>query len=725
MSAKIPGETMQRLNRPLIRLANMVGIATSYVGLSNDYHEISDDVLRDVLSSLGVDASSDDAIMQSLQRIRQEQYARPLPPTVVCTAGTEGSVEISIPMMEVPTADISLENGSPYGGIVAVEPAKHPWAHEVGSAYFARARLVIPDDLPVGYHTLHLHLGSRTTEATLICAPERIPMLDSMERGHLWGWMAQLYSIRSEGSWGVGDFADLKTLLVGAKKRTGADFILINPVHAGEPVSPLTPSPYLPVSRRFINFTYIRPEDIHEYRQLDDAQRDEIRRLHEQTEPLNGDAQIIDRDTMWRAKMRALWLIYKAGRSNVRQSLFESFKYRLGDALDAYATWCLCYDKWGKPSEEPGNWRRAHTMSSQEVQHLREQFPDTFDFYRWLEWIAFDQLDDAQRAARSSGMAIGIMSDMAVGVHADGADVWADPKQYAHGVSVGAPPDFFNEQGQDWSQPPLNPIGMRDTGYRAYRDLIHGMFEHAGAVRIDHILGLFRLWWIPRGQPATNGAYVYYDHDVLLGILAVEATRAQGIVIGEDLGVVPPDVAKALERHQVLGCDVEWFKQYDGTFIEPKRWRRYALASVNTHDIPPCAGYLRYEQVTIRRELGLLGSDADAFKSKALKEHQSMLDMLVRQGYLDAESLHDEQANEQQIVEALHRALVDSPSILHAAAIVDGVGEKRAQNQPGTNNEYPNWRIPLADSRGDVIPLEALFDNPRLRSLVSVMNGGQ
>ena len=199
----------------------------------------------------------------------------------------------------------------------------------------------------MGYHTLHVSVGDRTQDATLISAPERIPMLPAMEHDQLWGWMAQLYSIRSAGSWGVGDFEDLKTLMVDSHSKTGADFMLVNPLHACEPVAPLTPSPYLPISRRFINFTYIRPEAIEEYAGLGDDLKSQIGELHAQAEPLNGDAQIIDRDSMWRVKMHALWLIFKAGRSEERQKAFDDYKSTSAEGLEAYATWCLCYDKWG------------------------------------------------------------------------------------------------------------------------------------------------------------------------------------------------------------------------------------------------------------------------------------------------------------------------------------------------------------------------------------------
>ena len=507
-----------------------------------------------------------------------------------------------------------------------------------------------------------------------------------------------------------------------AKQKTGADFVLINPVHAAEPVSPLTPSPYLPVSRRLINFTYIRPEAIAEYATLSEGDKNAVDGLHADTEPLNGDSQLIDRDAMWRSKMHALWIIFKAGRTAERQSVFDQFKADCGSDLEAYATWCLCYDKWGAPNGEESNWERKFNRNSPEIANLRKQYPDTLDFYRWLEWIAAEQLSSAQQAAKDAGMHIGIMSDMAVGVHPSGADVWWNPERFAKGATVGAPPDMFNQQGQNWSQPPLSPINLETTGYEAYRNMVHGMFARAGAVRIDHILGLFRLWWIPENRSAMDGAYVYYDSDIMLGVLAIEASRAGGVVVGEDLGVVPDHVADSLSSHGILGCAVEWFEQCDGVFRAPSQWRPYALASVNTHDLPPAAGYLEYEHVKIRERLGLLTGPAEEFEASAKAEQDAMLAMLVEQGYLDADFAEHREDHEADIVDALYHALKGSPCKLLAASITDAVGEKRAQNQPGTNNEYPNWRIPLADAKGNVVPLETLFDTPGAQRFAQIFN---
>lgn len=715
-------ESPERLARPLVRLASMMGVATSYVGLSRDFHEISDEVLIAILGALGIDAKTDDAIAASIKRLSRENTLRLIDPTVLHTVGTETHVIMHTGITQVPQVSLIFEDGTMYDGELVVNPLPDVKVREVDDKFIATSQLVLPAELPVGYHTLHVVSGDRSADATLICAPQRIEMLESMQDKALWGWMAQLYSIRSQDSWGVGDYTDLRTLLTDGKRYTDADFLLVNPLHAGEPVVPLTPSPYLPVSRRFVNFTYIRPEDIPEYSGLSADAKTSIRAEHAQVEPLNGDPQLIDRDAMWLEKQPALRTIFEAGLSPERQKQFDAYKEQCGEDLEAYATWCLCYTLWGAPQNDPDNWVRRMNKFSPEVTALRERNADTLEFYRWLEWVATEQIHLAQTAARTAGMKIGIMSDMAVGVHPLGSEAWWNPERFAKGASVGAPPDMFNQQGQNWGQPPLNPIALKNTGYRSYREMVRGMFDYAGAVRIDHILGLFRLWWIPEGKTAVDGTYVYYDHNVMLGILAIEASRVNGIVVGEDLGVVPSYVQQSLAEHGVLGCAVEWFEQMDGVFTPPKHWRPYALASVNTHDLPPAAGYLEYEHVKIRERLGLLEEGADAFKESARAEQQAMLQMLVDEGYLDPQSLQNEAEAENAIIEALYKGLKGSPCKLLAASIVDATGEKRAQNQPGTSDEYPNWRVPLADDKGNVVMLDDLFQGEFLQKITKIMN---
>lgn len=711
-------ESAERIARPLIQLAKLNGISTSYIDQLGTYVEIRDEVLVSVLAALGVDASSDEAIETSYELTKQRIADTLVEPTIVEFIGKESTTPIRAKGHDV-TLRLLLEDGTQYEGNLCM----YLTPQTDGSLTFT-----LPDDIPAGYHTLRVNAGPLHGEARLICAPARVPLPPAIAEKQRWGWMAQMYSIRSAESWGVGDYGDLKLLLTDAAEKSHADFMLINPIHATAPVEPLEPSPYLPESRRFMNVTYIRPQDIEEYAGLDEEAKAEVKRLHAEVAPDNDNADELDINSAWWHKRQALQLVFKVPRSAERQAAFEAFKEAAGPDLRAFAAWSVAFQVWGAPWES--TWFAETNRDSPEVAELIRDHADMVDFECWLQWIAAEQVTAAQTAARESGMALGLMQDMAVGVHSLGADVWWNPERFAVGsVTVGCPPDFYNQQGQDWGQPPFNPNYLAKTGYGVYREMVHNMFSHAGAVRIDHVLGLFRLWWIPQGEGARGGAYVTYDYEAMIAILTIEASRVNGLVVGEDLGTVPDYVRTVLAEHGLLGCMVEWFARVDDSpnagdpYADPADYRKYALASVTTHDLPPTAGYLQFEHVKLREQLHLLTGPVEEFQASATAERQAMLDRLVESELITPEIAADVDNHIQEIVEAMHKMLLHSPSVLLQAALVDGVGETRSQNQPGTSSEYCNWRVPLAGPDHKVVHTDEVFDLPRVKSLSAIMNG--
>ena len=718
MTATQQTESAERIARPLIQLAKLNGISTSYIDQLGTYVEIRDEVLVSVLAALGVDASSDEAIAASYELTKQRIADTLVEPTIVKFIGKEATTPIRAKGHDV-TLRLLLEDGTRYEGNLCMYLAPQT----DGSL-----TLTLPDDIPAGYHTLRVNAGPLHGEARLICAPARVPLPPAVAEKQRWGWMAQMYSIRSAESWGVGDYGDLKLLLTDAAEKSHADFMLINPIHATAPVEPLEPSPYLPESRRFMNVTYIRPQDIEEYAGLDETALAEVERLHAEVAPANDNADELDINSAWWHKRQALQLVFKVPRSAERQAAFEAFKEAAGPDLRAFAAWSVAFQVWGAPWE--GTWFAETNRDSPEVAELMRDHADMVEFECWLQWIADEQVTAAQTAARESGMALGLMQDMAVGVHSLGADVWWNPERFAVGsVTVGCPPDFYNQQGQDWGQPPFNPNYLAKTGYGVYREMVHNMFSHAGAVRIDHVLGLFRLWWIPQGEGARGGAYVTYDYEAMIAILTIEASRVNGLVVGEDLGTVPDYVRTVLAEHGLLGCTVEWFARVADSpnagdpYADPADYRKYALASVTTHDLPPTAGYLQFEHVKLREELNLLTGPVEEFQASATAERQAMLDRLVESELITPEIAADVDDHIQEIVEAMHKMLLRSPSVLLQAALVDGVGETRSQNQPGTSSEYCNWRVPLAGPDHKVVHTDEVFDLPRVKSLSAIMNG--
>ena len=470
-------ESPARLKRPLIRLAKACGVSTSYIDQLGAYVEIRDEVLVAVLASLGVDASNPAAISKSLLETECRQREQLVPPTVLAITGRANNVPLRCSADALVALTLALEDGTAYAGDLRANLRVHKDAD-----FGEQLELTLPDDLPIGYHTLNVQVGGVQRRATVIVAPPRIELPEAVRQRQRWGWMTQMYSVRSADSWGVGDYGDLKRLAADAGEKSHADFMLINPIHAGAPVPPLQPSPYLPESRRFLNVTYIRPQDIPEYAALDDATRAQVEELHASVAAANDSAEPMDINASWDAKRQALWLIFSAPRSEERETAFAEFKRAAGPDLDAFATWCLAFEVWGAPWEE-NSWFFRTDKNSPAVAALVRDHHDMFEFQRWLQWIADEQVAAAQQAAKDAGMALGLMQDMAVGVHALGADVWWSPERFADGVTVGAPPDFYNQLGQDWGQPPFSPQYLESTGYRVYREMVHNMFAHAGADR--------------------------------------------------------------------------------------------------------------------------------------------------------------------------------------------------------------------------------------------------
>lgn len=696
----------------LLRLAAAYGVVPDHWDFHGLHRRASTTTLQGVLGALGVDASSPERVDLAIAHVEDMPWRRVLPPVLVVREGRQAHVPVHLTHGDPVEVWIELDPEAG-GGRREVSQADVPVApRTVDGRLVGRATFTLPTDLPLGWHEIVAEGPSASAHSPLVVTPSHLELPEALQGRRAWGLMAQLYSVRSRASWGVGDLADLAEIGWLAGRELDADFLLINPLHAAEPTAPLTPSPYLPTTRRFVNPLYIRVEDVREAGYLSSADRTLVEWAAEPVLATDGDAGPIDRDAAWTAKRAALEVVFAAPRSAARQAAFDAFVEQEGAGLETFALWCALAEKYD--DEWPAG---AQDPSSAVVAELREELAERVEFHTWLQWLADEQLAAAQRAALDGGMALGIMHDLAVGVHPQGADVWALGDVLARGATVGAPPDMYNQQGQNWSQPPWRPDALARAAYKPYRDMLRTVLRHAGAIRIDHVIGLFRLWWIPEGADSGDGAYVRYDHEALVGILALEAHRAGAVVIGEDLGVVEPWVRDYLSDRGILGTSVLWFERdVHGAPLAPEHYRPLVLATVTTHDLPPSAGYLAGEHVAIRERLGLLTEPVEVVRAAALAERDQMLGVLRDRG------LVGDDPSEREIVEALHRYVMATPSVLVGVSLADAVGERRAQNQPGTDQEYPNWKVPLADSSGRVVLVEDLFTNQRLRSLAAVLN---
>ena len=672
----------------LEQLAAACGVATDYVDWADRRVEVSESAVVSALAALDVDASTDEAVRAALAEVEEARWRRLLPGFVAVRGGS-GEVELVVEEGAHVRLEVELEDGSTRAVDVP---------GSVTERRGRRVRLVAPlTDLPLGWHALRASAGDSSAAAVLCSAPARLELPAGLDR--TWGWMVQLYSLRSADSWAMGDYADLRAV-VDRARADGAGVVLLNPLHAETPVLPVNPSPYSPSSRRFRSAIYLRVEDTAEYLAAPADVRAAVDALRPEAEP-----DRIPRDPVWSAKLAALELLWPLHRVED----LAAWRADGGDALEGFALFCALAEQHGMPWQEwPEELRR---LDAPGIASARSDLADRIGFWCWVQLLVDEQL-----AGVGAELSVGVIQDLAVGVDAGGADAWALQDVLALGTTVGAPPDSFNQQGQDWGLPPWRPDRLAAAGYLPFRDVVRGVLRHAGGLRIDHVMGLFRLWWVPAGSSAAEGTYVSYDAGALLAVLALEASRAGALVVGEDLGTVEPRVREMLDATGILGSAVLWFETEDEEFVPPEEWRPLALATVTTHDLPTAAGFLAEEHVRVRDELDQLGVPVEEELARARSERAALLRMLETAGLLDR--------CDGDPVLAMHAAVAASPCRLVLAAFGDAVGDLRQPNLPGTVDQYPNWRLPLADGDGRPIGLEELLASDGVRRLAALLAEG-
>lgn len=638
------------MDTALEELAAAHGVATWYRDAQRRRVDVDPDVVRRVLALLGVSADTPAQVRDALAAARTPG----LPGTVVLRQG------------------------------------QSRWIHDAGALRDEHGNdMPVSGALPAGLAPGWYSLTSGDRHTTVLVAPPSLP-----EPPRTWGWMLQLYALHSARSWGIGDLGDLREFIAWTATTHDGGAVLVNPLHAVTPTSPVQPSPYSPSSRRFVNPLYLRITDIGAYRRADPTLRAEVDALW-----VGSGGERIDYDAVWRAKRAALELLWRAEGAPCPV---------MSDGLREFATFCALAERHGlRWSRWPIELRHPATASAD---------PQRVAFHAWVQQQCNEQLAAARDAAR--GMAIGLVHDLAVGVDPEGADAWALQDVLATGVSVGAPPDTFNQQGQDWGLPPWRPDRLAATGYAAYREMLRAVLAQADGLRIDHVAGLWRLWWVPPGASPDQGTYVHYDATAMLAALALEAHRAGAVVVGEDLGTVEPEVTEALAAQRMLGCAVLWFARDEDApgqpLLTPQCWPQRAAASISTHDLPTAVGFLRGEHVQVRAELGLLNDEAAEWAG-ARAQRAELVGLLRAEGLLSADN---KAQNEDDIVVAMHALLARTPCRLLLASPYDVVGEIRQPNLPGTVDEYPNWRLPLP------LTLEELQRDPRVRRTVETLRAG-
>ena len=464
----------------LAELAGLYGISTEFWDWKGRHTEVGDETVVAVLRAMDVDASTPELARAGVDAYHRRIWQRPLPPCVVMEQDSPYVVQVHVPAGRPAHVYVKLEDG---GFADAAQVPNDVPDREVDSVWLGEASFELPAHLPLGYHRLVLVSDDREIESSLIVTPSWLGLPRQLRR-RVWGFATQLYSVPSRESWGVGDLVDLGDLAVWTSTQLYGDYILINPLHAAEPVAPMEPSPYLPSSRRYVNPLYIRPEAIPEYASLSPGERDAVDALRRDllTDIEGSDA--VERNLAWDSKREALEMVFRAGRKPARTMAFEDFCRREGRQLRDFATWCALSERYGQIWRDwPEPLRRP---SSPEVAAFAAENAELVGFYMWLQWIADTQLSNAQQVAQDTGMRLGLVSDLAVGVNPGGAETWALHTVFADQVTVGAPPDPYNQAGQDWGQPPWRPDRLADLAYAPFRSMVAGILRHCGGLRVDH-----------------------------------------------------------------------------------------------------------------------------------------------------------------------------------------------------------------------------------------------
>ena len=689
----------------LERAADLWGIEREYWDIWGKHHTATPEMMAAVLRSLGVPCDTREQIDGAVEERLWEEWSRALPCTVV-TEAQEARLPVRVRDAGTPLEiELRWENGGSERRAVAGRPGR---TAEIRGIRYVEITVDL-GAVPLGYHEAALYLPDRNVFTTrLIACPDRAFFPEKLARnGRAAGVGFSLYGIRSGRNWGCGDFTDLESVVDWVARDTGASFIALNPLHSIPNRQPYNTSPYLPNCTFYKNPIYIdveRISDLHRSRlaekllRCDRIQR-EIRAVR--------DAEFVEYERVYRLKLVLLKAAFRVflrelDQNGDRAQDFRRYVEQEDGLLDRYAVYCALDEALHRKDRNVWLWQdwpaEYQDPDSAATRAFAREHRRLVLFYKYAQWQIEQQLQEVQRRAKERGLAIGLYHDLALATDRFGSDLWAHRRFYVAGCRVGAPPDDFAPNGQDWSFPPPNAAEHYKDGYRLFTESIRKNLRHGGALRIDHVMRFFRLFWIPDKLDASRGVYVRDRSSDLLRILALESVRNRVLIVGEDLGTVGDDVREALTRFGILSYRLFYFEKHrDGGFKAPDEYPQQALVSSSTHDLPTLAGFWENRDIEARRAAGVLGDD-NAYRAQRegrAAEKQKMLDLLHEAGLLPPWCPRDA-AQVQHLTGELHNAIVgflaQTPAWLMVLGEEDLMKQTDQQNLPGTTAQYPNWR---------------------------------
>ncbi len=721
------------------RLAALAGIETSYHDVWGNLIQIGDDVKHALLAAMGFAVATKTEVETSMQAHEQRSWRRLLEPVTVVGAECQpGTVAITLPVDPAGAIlywKLIEEAGTVYEGRVNTGEMPVIAIYTIADRLIERRGLRLPEQLTHGYHRLNVgieyaDMTSLDGETTVIVAPRSCYKPETATPdSRLWGFAIQLYTLRSNHNWGMGDFGDLLALVERAA-AAGAAAVGLNPLHPLYPANPSHISPYSPSSRSFLNTLYIDVTAIPDFADCKEVQTlFNTTRFQAKLAGLRA-AEFVDYAGVAACKQQILTPLFEhfrrrhLGAKTRHGSAFARFCTDMEPALERLAVFDTLHEYFYAQDAEYWSWRSwpadYQSPDSPAVKAFAAKYQNRVNYFKYLQWVADEQLTTVVRRARELGMPIGLYMDLAVGVDPAGGEAWSDQGLLVADASVGAPPDPLNQLGQNWGLTPINPVALRERAFTPLIAALRANMRHAGALRIDHVMGLLRLYWIPPGLPPTAGVYVRYPLEDLLRILALESQRQRCIVIGEDLGTVPEGFRDSVATAGVLSYRVLYFERWpDGLFKRPEVYPEHSLVTISTHDLPTLAGWWLGRDIDWRLRLGLYPNakmQADDVASRPL-DREHLVNALLDAKVADRDTLppRDPPAVTTEFLAAVHHLLAHSHSKIMMVQLEDILGQEEQANLPGTVDEHPNWRRKLRLSLAD------LFDDKGMQAVLKVM----
>jgi 4-alpha-glucanotransferase len=700
------------------RLARLRGIGDAYHDYRGQLRYFTLETKAGILHAMGCATEDPAALAAEIGQLENERQCRLLPP-IVAVRGQRAVLDLNVAARDFGASlrwTVALEHGEGRTGHLSTAECAETWRGEIDGSWITRRRFELPLDLPSGYHELKVSVaGGPAGRCLMISSPRECYEPAAIHEGRrLWGVAVQLYTVRSRENWGIGDINDLKVLIRWLAPR-GAGFVGLNPLHALAPADPERASPYSASNRHFLNLLYIAVPAVPEFRECVAAcsrvaDQQFARRLSE----LRAAPQV-DYRGVAEAKFEILELLYRDFRERhlahgtSRAAAFRGFIAAGGPLLQLHARFDALDNYFRATRNTASGWLswpiEYRDATGSAAQRFADEHPLHIEFHVYLQWLAHEQLAGAQGLARELGMPVGLYGDYAVGAHPSGSETWADQRGFRMDAEIGAPPDPLALKGQGWGIPPPDPLAMETQHLQGFIDLIRDNMRYYGALRLDHVMSLFRLWWVPAGFSPTEGAYVHYPLNSLLTALALESSRSNCMVVGEDLGVVPDEVRHAMSEFGLYHYKVLLFEKQDGRFRRPDEFVRRALATAATHDMPTLRGFWEGRDIELRRRLQLYPSVETADDVAREREHdrEAMLTALRNEGLAPAGPGSTTEPFTPEFAQALHLYLARSKTALVALQIEDLLGMADPVNVPGTQHEYPNWQPKLNSELEDIV----------------------